>query len=80
MGDDPGSFSLDAAVLPLAMGCCTLGGLWVQWLWNAAVSEVFETKPVKFWRAVLLLVLCKVLFGNEYNVNHTKGDRGNGWR
>jgi len=65
-------------ILPLIIIGFMLGGLAVQWLWNETVTEIFDTNPVTFWQSVFLLVLCKILFSNNYNVKHTKEDK-NKW-
>jgi hypothetical protein len=59
-------------ILPLICVAFMVGGLVVQWLWNATVTEIFDTNPVTFWQSVLLIVLCKILFSNNYNVKNTK--------
>jgi len=48
-------FALAAALL--------LGGA-VMWLWNAIIPSVFNVTPLKYWQAVGLLALCRLLFGN----------------
>ena len=40
-----------------------LGGL-VMLLWNAILPALLNFNPIKYWQAVGLLVLCRILFGN----------------
>src|SRR5262245_44235111 len=51
-----------------------LGGV-VMRLWNTLVPELFGGRPVTFWQALGLLVLCRILVGGI-------GGRGRGmhWR
>lgn len=39
-------------------------GAAVQWLWNAILPEVADVRPISYWQAVGLFVLCKILFGS----------------
>jgi len=48
-------FGLAAALL--------LGGV-VMWLWNAIIPSILNVGPIKYWQAVGLLALCRILFGN----------------
>jgi hypothetical protein len=64
-------------------GIVLLLGFVVQWLWNTTVTAIFQTPAITWWQAVLMLVLCKLLFGNEYNVRiirepgrHGEGEAG----
>ncbi len=52
-----------------------LVGFAVQWLWNATITTIFHTPAITWGQAVLLLILCKLLFGNDYNVRVTHGNR-----
>lgn len=35
----------------------------VMWLWNAILPEVAGLRPLTYWQATGLLVLCRILFG-----------------
>lgn len=48
-------FALAAALL--------LGGM-VMLLWNAILPALLNVNPIKYWQAVGLLALCRILFGN----------------
>lgn len=39
-------------------------GAVVQWLWNAILPEVINARPLGYWQALGLLVLCRILFGS----------------
>ena len=39
-----------------------LGGI-VMFLWNAILPDLVGVKPIRFWEAIGLLVLSKILFG-----------------
>lgn len=40
-----------------------LGGL-VMLLWNAILPALLDISPIRYWQAVGLLLLCRILFGN----------------
>ena len=40
-----------------------LGGA-VMWLWNAVLPDLVHVSRIKYWQAVGLLALCRILFGN----------------
>jgi len=44
----------------------------VMFLWNAILPDAVGVKPLTYWQAVGLLVLCKILFGGF-------GNRGKRW-
>jgi hypothetical protein len=52
---------------PLAIAGVALfvfvGGEVVKLLWNWLAPELFGWRPVTFWQALGLLVLCRILFG-----------------
>lgn len=50
--------------LPLLILCLFVLSFVVRFLWNAILPEVLGAKPLNFWQAMGLLVLCKILFGN----------------
>ena len=59
-------FVLAAAAYVLVFG-------WVvMYLWNLILPEATGVKPLTYWQAIGLLVLCKVLFGGF-------GHRGRRW-
>ena len=46
------------------------GGV-VMFLWNAIIPEVTGWKPLTYWQSIGLLVLFKILFGNNVlNIQH----------
>lgn len=54
-------------IAPLAIAGMLLfmwiGGQVVMRLWNWLTPELFGWKPIDFWQALGLLVLCRILFG-----------------
>jgi hypothetical protein len=36
----------------------------VMWLWNAILPSLLGISVIKYWQAVGLLILCRILFGN----------------
>ncbi|MCD4796599.1 MAG: hypothetical protein K8R49_05460 [Candidatus Cloacimonetes bacterium] len=55
------------------IGLVFLLGWVVQLLWNATVSEIFDVKTITYWQALMIIILCKILFGSHYNVQkHTR--------
>jgi hypothetical protein len=46
----------------VVMGLLFFGFLVMQ-LWNAILPEVAPVKPLSFWQATGLLILCRILFG-----------------
>ena len=55
---------------------CFLLGLVVEHLWNWLMPTVFGLKPISYWQAVGLLVLCKILLGGF----HKHGHGGRSWK
>ena len=49
-------------VLMLLAAAAAAGGL-VMALWNAVLVEALGAKPLGYWQALGLLLLCRVLFG-----------------
>jgi hypothetical protein len=41
-----------------------IGGELVLHLWNWLLPSLFGWKPITFWQALGLLILCRILFGN----------------
>ena len=67
---------------PLALVAMALfafvGGEIVKVLWNWLTPALFGWKPITFWQAFALLVLCRILFGRS---GFRRGFRGPGaWR
>ncbi len=54
----------------LLLAAVALLGLVVMSLWNALIPELFHGPQLRYWQAVGLLVLTRILFG---------GFRGRGW-
>lgn len=50
-----------------------IGGAFVMWLWNWLVPDLFGLRQVRFWEALGLLALCRILFGGF-------GHGGGHWR
>ena len=50
------------------IGLVFLLGWIVQLLWNATISEIFSVQAITFWQALMLIILCKILFESHYNV------------
>jgi hypothetical protein len=40
-----------------------VGGEIVKLLWNGLLPDLFGWRPLTFWQALRLLVLCRILFG-----------------
>lgn len=56
-----------------------LGGVVVQWLWNWLVPDIFGLRQLKFWEALGLLALCRILFGGfSLGGGHSRASRGSG--
>ena len=36
-----------------------------QWLWNATMPDVFETKKINYWQAFKVLLIAGFLFGGH---------------
>lgn len=51
----------------------------VMYLWNAILPEVTSAKPLHYWQALGLLVLCRILFGG-FRGGHQGGPWGRGKR
>lgn len=58
-----------------AAGFAILFGLVVMWLWNALMPVIFSLPIIKFWQAVGLIILGKLLFGG---FGHGGGDKEHG--
>lgn len=64
--------------LPLALVMLALVGLIVMLLWNGVVPGLFGLHPVTYAQAILLLILCRILFGGSYSRRGFGGNRH--WR
>ena len=56
----------------LGIGLAFLAGWVVQLLWNATITDIFHSQPIGYWQAVMLLVLCKILFGAKISSHHSR--------
>jgi hypothetical protein len=53
------------AVFVILFLCAAAAAGWlVMALWNAVLVEALGAKPLGYWQALGLLLLCRVLFGN----------------
>ncbi|MCD4700592.1 MAG: hypothetical protein K8S24_01920 [Candidatus Aegiribacteria sp.] len=41
-------------------------GIFVKWLWNALMPEIFGLPVISYWKAVGLVVLAHIFFGAEH--------------
>ena len=55
-------FLAPLAILALLL-FIALGGEIVQQLWNWLLPPLFGWRPITFWQALGILVLCRILFG-----------------
>jgi Ca2+/H+ antiporter, TMEM165/GDT1 family len=46
--------------------------LLVMLLWNALLPDLFPVKPINYWQALGLLLLCRILSGNMGGGPHQK--------
>ena len=73
---DPMKFSNDSSLnkaqqfmfwAVIGIGAAVLIGLllgtFLQFLWNATITVMFETIPITFWQAIGIFILAKLLFG-----------------
>ena len=63
--NQPNKYRRRFGIFPLFFLIATLilGGA-VMFLWNAILPELTGVSPVKYWQAVGLLILCRILLGN----------------
>lgn len=55
------------ALFPLAIVAgATFFGFLVMLLWNYLMPEIFHLPEISFWQALLLLLLCRILFGGHF--------------
>jgi amino acid transporter len=45
-------------------------GLFVKWLWNALMPELFGLPVIGYWQAVGIVVLSHILFGAGHGEHH----------
>ncbi len=50
-------------ILPFAVLAIVLIGFVIMGLWNWLMPALFGLKPIGYWQAWGLLILCKILFG-----------------
>lgn len=53
-----------AFFVPLLLAAAAAAGWLVMTLWNAVLVEALGARPLGYWQALGLLLLCRVLFGN----------------
>lgn len=52
-------------IIPLMLiSLILLCGHLVKFLWNATITNLFSTKPISFWRALMLFLLARILIGD----------------
>lgn len=49
-------------------------GFLIQFLWNSTISDIFDLKEITYWQGVMLLILFKILFSNDYTVNKSSSN------
>ena len=47
----------------LGIGLAFLFGLFIKWLWNALMPDIFGLTELTYWQAVGLTILARILFG-----------------
>lgn len=69
-------FGLIAAHVLMAavfIACIALGfGYVVMRLWNSILPEVLHAQPLRYWQAVGLLILCRILVGSFHSAHGGK--------
>ena len=50
--------------LIFALARVFIAGALVMLLWNAVLPDVINLRPLLYWQAVALWILCRLLFGN----------------
>jgi len=58
-----------AAVLAIVFG------IFVQWLWNALMPDIFGLPEIGYWQAVGLAVLAHIFFGAHSGTHHYERSR-----
>lgn len=52
-------FPFFIGIIPIALLLAAL----VQWLWNSILPDLVQVGQLSYWKALGLLVLCRILFG-----------------
>lgn len=65
-------------IAPMILAALALFSALVMVLWNALLPDLFSFPAIRFWQAVGLLVLCRVLFG--FGRFHGHGGHHSTWR
>ena len=50
-------------------------GVFVKWLWNALMPEIFGLPEIGYWQAVGLAVLAHIFFGSGHTSHHERSGR-----
>jgi len=53
----------------------TVFGVFVKWLWNALMPEVFGLPEIGYWQAVGLVVLAHIFFGADHSTHYERSGR-----
>lgn len=60
---------------PLIIGLFFFIGWITQSIWNATITEIFDSNPISYWQAILLIILFKILTGHNYSLHQKKTDK-----
>ncbi len=60
----------------LGIGVAFLAGWVVQLIWNATISEIFNTSEITYWQGIMILILSKILFGAKVSSHHHPKQHG----
>lgn len=50
-------------------------GVFVKWLWNALMPEIFGLPEIGYWQAVGLAVLAHIFFGADHSTRYERSGR-----
>jgi hypothetical protein len=50
-------------------------GVFVKWLWNALMPEIFGLPEIGYWQAVGLAVLAHIFFGADHSTHYERSGR-----
>lgn len=67
-------------IIPVVIAVLALVGWVVMLLWNALVPELFHGPPLRYWQAVGLLLLSRLLFGGLRGRGGWRGHWRHRWR
>ena len=67
-------------IIPVVIAVLALVGLVVMLLWNALVPELFHGPSLRYWQAVGLLLLSRLLFGGLRGRGGWRGHWRHRWR